>query len=118
MTIDPARFQKLLAECRLDHLFNELGWDHAPARPQEVAVNGERYTLQAVAQKRGVTVFQCAPGDDGAIPPRAVLLKIEREAGKLAHEHLLVFTNAAQTTQTWLWVARAPGQPADRKSVV
>ena len=112
MTIDPARFQKLLAECRLDRLFNELGWDHAPARPQEVAVNGERYTLQAVAQKRGVTVFQCAPGDDGAIPPRAVLLKIEREAGKLAHEHLLVFTNAAQTTQTWLWVARAPGQPA------
>jgi len=112
MTIDAARFQELLADCRLDRLFNELGWDHAPARPQEVAVNGERYTLQAVAQKRGVTVFQCAPGDDGAIPPRAVLLKIEREAGKLAHEHLLVFTNAAQTTQTWLWVARAPGQPA------
>ncbi|QKM46707.1 hypothetical protein B7760_00706 [Burkholderia glumae] len=112
MTIDAARFQKLLAECRLEQLFNELGWDHARIGPQEIAVNGERYTVTAVAQKRGVTVFQCSPGTDGTIPARAVLLKIEKEVGKLAHEHLLVFVDAAQTTQTWLWVARAPGQPA------
>jgi hypothetical protein len=112
MTIDAARFQKLLAECRLEQLFNELGWDHARIGPQEIAVNGERYTVTAAAQKRGVTVFQCSPSADGTIPARAVLLKIEKEVGKLAHEHLLVFVDAAQTTQTWLWVARAPGQPA------
>lgn len=112
MNIEPARFQKLLAEGRLELLFNELGWDHASLRPQDVAVNDEHYTLQTVAQKRGVMVFLCSPGRDGAIPPRAILLKIEKEAARIAHEHLLVFANADKSMLTWLWVLRAPGQPA------
>jgi len=41
----------------------------------------------------------------GNVPPRALMRKIEREATKIAHEHLLVFTDAAQTMLTWLWVA-------------
>jgi hypothetical protein len=58
---------------------------------------GERYTLTSIAQKRGVVVFRCSPDASGNIPPRASLLKIEKEVTKLAHEHLLVFANAAQT---------------------
>ncbi len=111
MTLDAARFQKLLDEFELESLFNELGWDRAGARPWEVTVNGEHFTLRPIGQKRGVVVFLCAPDRDGNIPPRATLLKIEKEAAKLAHEHLLIFADAAKTTLTWLWVARAPGQP-------
>jgi hypothetical protein len=111
MTIDAARFQKLLEAFKLEQLFNELGWDHASLKPQELAVNGEAFTLTAVAQKRGVAVLRCSPDSGGNIPPRPTLLKIEKEALKLAHEHLLVFADAAQTTLTWLWVSRAPGQP-------
>ena len=111
MTIDPSRFSKLLDEFKLEQLFNELGWDQATLRPQAVVAEGGGYTLTSIAQKRGVVVFRCSPDGSGHIPPRPMLLKIEKEATKLAHEHLLVFTNAAQTTLTWLWVARVPGQP-------
>ena len=112
MTIDSARFQQLLGEFKLDQLFNELGWDHASLKPQEVPVGDEIFTLAAIAQKRGVAVFRCSPDTNGNIPPRPTLLKIEKEAVKLAHEHLLIFTDAAQSTLTWLWVSRAPGQPS------
>ena len=111
MTIDSARFHKLLDAFKLEQLFNEFGWDKANLRVQEVEAGGESYALTAIAQKRGVAVFRCTPDASGNIPPRPTLLKIEKEATKLAHEHLLVFADAAQTMLTWLWVARVPGQP-------
>ena len=93
MTIDPARFQKLLNEFKLEQLFNELGWDHASLKAQELLINGETFTLTAIAQKRGVAVLRCSPDSAGNIPPRPTLLKIEKEAIKLAHEHLLIMLN-------------------------
>jgi len=112
MTIDAARFQKLLDAFKLVQLFNELGWDHASLKPQAITANGESFTLINVAHKRGVAVFRCSPDRTGKVPARPTLLKIEKEALKLAHEHLLVFADAGETTLTWLWVSRAPGQPA------
>ena len=116
MTIDPSRFNKLLGEFNLEQLFNELGWDQANLRPQDVMAEGGSYTLTSIAQKRGVVVFSCSADSSGNIPPRATLLKIEKEATKLAHEHLLVFANAPQTALTWLWVARVPGQPNNTRT--
>jgi hypothetical protein len=110
--LEPARFQKLLSNFQLEQLFNEMGWDHAGGRPASVLIGEETFSLTPIAQKRGVMIYQCAPDSTGVIPPRATLLKIEKEAFKLAHEHLLIFTNAALTTQTWLWVSRIPSQPA------
>lgn len=111
MTIDAALFQRLLGEFKLEQLFNELGWDRAGIHTQEIKIAGETFTLNQLAQKRGVVVFLCSPDTNGNIPPRPTLLKIEKEAIKLAHEHLLIFTDAAQSMLTWLWVSRAPGQP-------
>ncbi|MCE5359746.1 hypothetical protein [Candidatus Igneacidithiobacillus taiwanensis] len=45
-----------------------------------------------------------------------MLLKIEKETAKLAHEHLLVFADAKETMLTWLWVSRAPGQPTTTRT--
>ncbi len=113
MTIDATKFQRLLNEFQLGRLFvNELGWENPTLRAQPVPVNGHTFTLTQLAHKRGVSVFQCSPDATGAVPPRATLLKLEKEASKLAYEHLLIFTDARQATMTWLWVARAPGQPA------
>lgn len=112
MQLEPKRFQELLNDFRFDLLFNELGWDRASAQPHSVQIGDEHFSLTPIAQKRGVTIFQCSPDRAGAVPQRPLLLKIEKEAGKLAHEHLLIFTDQAHTVQTWLWVSRVPGQPA------
>lgn len=111
MTIDTARFQKLLTEFKLEQLFNELGWERPNLKPHVITANGESFTLTNIAHKRGVAVFRCAPNSTGKVPSRPVLLKIEKEAAKLAHEHLLVFADAKESMLTWLWVSRVPGQP-------
>ncbi|HQE40485.1 MAG TPA: hypothetical protein PLC55_14420, partial [Zoogloea sp.] len=116
MTIDSARFQQLLNEFKLEKLFNELGWERPSLRPQEVPANGETFTLTNVAHKRGVAVFRCSPDNSGKVPARPVLLKIEKEVTKLAHEHLLVFADARETMLTWLWVSRTPGQPTTTRT--
>lgn len=116
MTLDAARFQQLLGQFKLEQLFNELGWDKPTLKPQIVSANGEAFTLTQVAHKRGVSVFRCSPDSAGKVPPRAQLLKIEQEARKITHEHLLVFADAAETTVTWLWVLRMPGQPISTRT--
>jgi hypothetical protein len=116
MTLDAARFQQLVGQLKLEQLFNELGWDKPTLRPQSVSVSGETFTLNQVAHKRGVAVFRCSPDATGRIPPRPILLKIEQEARKIAHEHLLVFADARETMLTWLWVQRAPGQPISTRT--
>ncbi|RUQ36696.1 MAG: SAM-dependent methyltransferase, partial [Candidatus Competibacteraceae bacterium] len=116
MTIDAARFQKLLDDFKLEQLFNELGWERPHLKPQAITVNGEAFTLTNVAHKRGVAVFRCSPDRAGRVPTRPLLLKIEKEAVKRAYEHLLVFADAGETMLTWLWVSRAPGQPTTTRS--
>lgn len=111
MTIDPQRFERLLSAFDLEQLFNELGWDYPVMGPQQVQAGGEAFTLTPVAQKRGVAVFRCSPDSAGRVPPRPQLLRIEQEATRISHEHLLVCADAAEIMQTWLWVMRAPGQP-------
>ncbi len=116
MTIDAARFQKLLSEFKLEQLFNELGWERPHLKPQAITANGESFTLTNIAHKRGVAVFRCSQDSTGKVPARPMLLKIEKEAAKLAHEHLLVFADAKESMLTWLWVSRAPGQPTTTRT--
>jgi hypothetical protein len=116
MTLDSARFQQLLGQFKLEQLFNELGWEKPTLNSQQVSVNGETLTLTQLAHKRGVAVFRCSPDATGKIPSRPILLKIEQEARKIAHEHLLVFVDAGETMLTWLWVQRAPGQPISTRT--
>ena len=116
MTIDPQPFERLLSAFDLEALFNELGWDYPVMGPQQIQADGEAFTLTPVAQKRGVAVLRCSPDSDGRVPPRPQLLRIEQDAAKISHEHLLVFAVAAQSPQTWLWVMRAPGQPTVTRS--
>jgi len=116
MTLAAARFQQLLADFKLPQLFNELGWDKPSLKPQTVTTHGATFTLTQIAHKRGVSVFRCSPDGTGKIPARPVLLKIEKEATKIAHEHLLVFADTDETALTWLWVSRAPGQPASTRT--
>jgi hypothetical protein len=75
-------------------------------------VDGQAYTLSALAEKRRVQIFQCQPDVQGNIPDYASRRKIETQVAKSAYEHLIIYIDAAKTTQIWQWVARQPGQPA------
>src|SRR5262249_45356678 len=113
MPSNPDLLRQLLRKFDFKSLFNRLGWDHHQARPLPVSANGATYTLEAVAQKRGMVVYVCGPGPDGATPNPTDCRRIDREATKAAHEHILVFTDEAKTTQLWLVVKkRQRGKPA------
>ena len=103
------RYLKEFDFCRL--FIEELGWDKSTTR-LNVAVDGQKYELVAVAQKRGFGVFTCTPTDSRAIPNYAMRRKIDSQVVKSAHEHMIIFTDVAQTTQIWQWVKREAGKPA------
>lgn len=97
-------------------LFNELGWDQLHVG-LEKEVDGHLYDLQPIAIKKGVQVLHCAPGPAGKMPSYAVRQKIERKVTPDAREHLIIFTDAAQSRQIWQWVSRAPGRPTQYREV-
>lgn len=112
MTLSAARVRHYLREFALEKLFiDELGWDRHSAMVT-VQVDGQAYTLNALAEKRGVQIFQCQPDVQGNIPDYASRRKIETQVAKSAYEHLIIYIDAAKTMQIWQWVARQPGQPA------
>jgi hypothetical protein len=113
MTINERRVRTLLREFDFTRLFvEELGWDRYQAAPIAVAVDGHSFELRPVAQKRGMVVYACQPGEDGFIPDHATRHRIERQAAKAAYEHLLVYVDEKKTIQVWEWVRREPGRPA------
>lgn len=115
-----------MAEFNLDHLrqfrfkelFNELGWDlSVQQQPYTLAVGEETFALDVVADKKSVQILHCRPDAQGQLPLYATRQKIERTVTPEVREHLIVFTDAAQTTQVWQWVSRAPGRPNQYREV-
>jgi hypothetical protein len=112
MPLDFDRIRTLLKDFDFNTLFiEELGWDRHAAR-LSVQAGEDSYTLEGVAEKRGVQIFRCQPGPDGMISDYETRRKIEKQVTKSAYEHLLIFIDADQTMQIWQWVSRQPGQPA------
>lgn len=107
-----------LKQFRFKNLFNELGWDYpAQQQPYAVAIGTTDWLLDVVAHKRGVQVLHCRPGPQGELPDYATRQKIERKITREVREHLIVFTNIAQTVQVWQWVNRSSGKPAQYREV-
>lgn len=89
----------------------ELGWDHC-GNGLEIMLNGTSYSLSAVAEKHGMVVFICSHLQNGRIPDYAVRRKIEQQAAKSIHEHIIIYTDKNKTTQIWQWVKREAGKPS------
>jgi hypothetical protein len=112
MTLSVPRVRHCLREFALEKLFiEEFGWDRHSGL-LTVQADGQAYTLNALAEKRGVQIFQCQPDAAGNIPDYASRRKIETQAAKSAYEHLIIYVDAAKIMQIWQWMARRPGQPA------
>jgi len=103
---------------RFKQLFNELGWDlPQQQQPYAVYVGNDVWQLEVAAVKKGVQVLHCLPSTAGALPGYATRQKIERKVTADVREHLIVFTDAAKTTQVWQWVNRAQGKTAQYREV-
>jgi hypothetical protein len=112
MSLNKERARQLLATGDLRKLFiDELGWDHHAAT-LEVALPDGVYSLEALAQKRGMVAYLCPTPAGKRLPDYAQRRKIEHLVTKSAHEHLIVFLDAASQTQIWQWVKREAGKPA------
>ena len=116
-----------MAEFNLEHVkqfrfkqlfVDDLGWDRpAQQQPYSLAVGDEVFVLDVVAHKRGVQMLHCRPDSQGRVPGYATRQRIERKVTTEAREHLIVFTDAAQTAQVWQWVARLPGKPVQYREL-
>ena len=89
-----------------------LGWNHYQSGDLTVEVDGSAYALTPVAEKAGFAVYTCGSGTDGAIPPMPIRRKIEAQAEKRAHEHLVIFVDARRSAQVWQWVKREHSRAA------
>ncbi|EQD57182.1 hypothetical protein B1A_11197, partial [mine drainage metagenome] len=90
-------------------LFREhLGWDNDGGE-LTVEAAGVKFTLTAVAQKRGFRILHCPQ-----IPDRNTRVKIDNKITAAAYEHLIIFTNGDE--QIWQWTRREPGRPAASRS--
>jgi hypothetical protein len=106
MAIDRNRARQYLNSFSIGELFTQqLGWDHFN-RTILKQVDGREYSLQAIAEKRGVVVLVC-----GSIPEYATRVKIDKLVAKDHFEHLIVFLDRARGRQVWQWFRKEPGKP-------
>ena len=110
MQIDRDQIRDYLKRFDFENLFNELGWDYHEQRLQ-FSIDGKNYILSAIAEKRKLVVYGCQPDSEGKIPNHATRRKIDREVTKRTREHLIIYTDAAQTEQRWQWVRQEIGKP-------
>ncbi len=115
MPLDLARLRQCLQSFDFRTLFvQELGWDRHSGN-LSVPVDGKIYSVQAIAEKRGFQVFECPTNENGRVPDHPTRSKIERQVAKSAHEHVIIYTDAAKTVQKWQWVRRELGRPLARR---
>ncbi len=118
MNIDVDHLRKQLHAFDFRRMFiNELGWDRATNQDTTIQVDGQGYCLRAVAQKRGLVVFHCPTPAGLTLPDYATRRKIDARVRKTFHEHLIIFTDPANTRQKWLWVRREPGKPSAGREI-
>ena len=112
MQTDRQEISQYLEESDFENLFTqELGWDRH-TQTLNITVDETAYHLTAIAQKRGMVVFECpATGTDRRIPDYATRRKIQKQVAKSAHEHFIIYTDTEKTTDVWQWVKREQGKP-------
>lgn len=109
--LDAAKTRTCLKEFDFEGLFlEELGWDKY-TNNLHISVNSEIFSLNAIAEKRGMAAFLCNPSGDGTIPDYTSRRKIEKQVAKSVHEHIIIYVNEAEAIQIWQWVRRETGRP-------
>ncbi|MDM8539751.1 Eco57I restriction-modification methylase domain-containing protein [Desulfococcaceae bacterium HSG9] len=104
------KFSRYLKAFDFKTLFNELGWDHFD-NTLPVAINDTVFQLQGIVQKKGFVILHCLPDQNGAVPLSGWRKKIEHKVTQAYFEHLIIYTDAAQSRQVWQLALVQEGQP-------
>lgn len=111
MSLDIARTRQLLKTFNFKGIFiEELGWDRCNNQ-LSIPSDGTTYTLSAVAEKHGMVAFVCSTASNEEIPDYSLRRKIEKQAAKSIHEHIIIYLDEDKTAQIWQWVKREAGKP-------
>lgn len=110
MAITKKEFSDYIKAFNFRELFNDMGWNN-DRTSQPIIVDGDTYTLQAVAEKSGFKILVCNPLSKGLLPDYITRKKIETKLTKLFQEHLIIFIDAKKTEQVWQLVVRQSGKP-------
>ncbi len=104
--------RQYLRESEFEDLFTQtLGWDnHSQILP--VVVDETEYILTAIAQKRGMAVYECPQmTEEHPFPDYATRRKIQKQVARTSHENFIIYTDANKSMQIWQWVKRQQGKP-------
>jgi len=107
MAFDLGRTRQLLSDFEFKTLFTEaLGWEHYTST-LTFPIEQREFTLNALAQKRGLVVYLY----QGDIPDYPTRRKVDRQVTRSVLEHLIIYIDPGNTTQIWQWVKREPAKP-------
>ncbi len=106
MQLNCKRIQKYLKGFDFESLFiEELFWDAVDIFIPPIIIDETSYSLQAIAQKRGLIIYACLT-DNESIPPQKIRQKIDTEVTQYTHEHLIIYGCLKSGQQIWQWVKR------------
>ena len=87
--LNPRETRRYLKESDFETLFNGLSWDNH-TQILNITVDKTGYQLTAIAQKRGMVVFECAASEsEGHLPDYATRRKIQKQVAKSFHKNRL-----------------------------
>ncbi len=105
MKFQPAQVRRCLKAFDFDTLFREhLGWDRAH-ETVSISTAEHEFSLQAIAQKRGFTVFLSA-SHRTVLAHRRLLRDVQRRLRKTHHEHILIHACETPRKQVWQWATQ------------
>ena len=110
MNLSKDTFSAYIKAFQFQALFIDMGWNHDRIK-QPIAVDDAIFLLEAVAEKSGFKILLCRANDNSQIPEYALRKKIEHKVTKLFQEHLIIYTDTAQTEQVWQLAVRQAGKP-------
>ncbi len=115
MTPDKQHIQQRLSAFDFRTLFiEELGWDRCRLADQVITLDAQIYTLQPIAQKRGMVAYLYT--SKVSLPEQTIREKIEKEIAKLIYEHIIIYSDVKQY-QVWQWVRREHGRTPLQREV-
>jgi hypothetical protein len=107
MKLDRKSTRRYLDQFDFESLFiEELGWDVVDPVTIPLELDQDIFEAEAIAQKRGFTVYQCMGSE---IPERKIRLKLDRTLTEYSKSHLLIFGDQEGKQQVWMWVKQETG---------